>query len=664
MPYAVTCKACGARFSVADDLYKKRVAGKSVLVSCKQCRAPIRIDASEAPPARRSSARPPSATRQFPSRPPVPQGPARPAPSRLPSIQRTHLGGLTARGAPAAPGSRAAQPPTAHAPAAPSLQGAPKATLQGLSAPRAGGQAAPQAPRAAPQGATKATLQGLTAPKAAPSPPRPRGGNLPLIPQAGPHLADADEEGDEEATVPFGAYFDVSEELESVPPSAGPNSVDLTEDAEPLPPSIPHTALLARGRDPHPPLKAEPSRKTSTGGSIEDDPDFLLGLNSKAKGKTTQDDPPTQRRGSIVGTAPQHEHPHPPSPPAPPVAAAAAATPSPIVAVAAASPPTETPLLPTPSPSAATTAPAPATVSKPIQPPSAAPKPPAPAASRTPQAAAETLRMDAVKLDAPRLDAPSLYDKGQATSSALALPTTDPSAQSKRSSSWGAVLGLLVLLVGLGGVYRYLNPSAEPQAAAPPAQPATPEPPAPKVEAPPAPTQVAEAPATTAAPEPTPEAAAPPAAAPATPEPASPATKPAAPSYASPSPAPAAPREPSKPTSATEKPAPTPATTKPSSGKPSKPTGPVGPFDRAAAASALSSAASQASSCKKSGDPSGTASVTVTFAPSGRVTSANISGPPFAGTATGGCIASTLRRATIPPFEGDRITVSKTVVIR
>jgi hypothetical protein len=655
MPYAVTCKACGARFSVADDLYKKRVAGKSVLVNCKQCRAPIRIDASEAPPARRSSARPPSATRQFPSRPPVPQGPARPAPSRLPSIQRTHLGGLTARGAPAAPGSRAAQPPTANAPAAPSPPGAPKATLQGLTAPRAGGQAAPQAPKAAPQGATKATLQGLSAPKAAPSPPRPRGGNLPLIPQAGPHLADADEEADEEATIPFGAYFDMSAELESVPPSAGPNSVDLTEDAEALPPSMPHTALLARGRDPHPPLKAEPARKTSTGGSIEDDPDFLLGLDNKSK--TTQDGPPTQRRGSTVASAPRHEHPHPPSPPAPPVAAAA--SPSPIVAVtAAASPPTATP-----SPSAATTAPAPATVSKPIQPPSAAPKPPAPAASRTPQTAAETLRMDAVKLDAPRLDAPSLYDKGQATSSALALPTTDPSAQSKRSSSWGAVLGLLVLLVGLGGVYRYLNPSAEPQAAAPPAQPATPEPPAPKVEAPPAPT-VATAPATAAAPEPAPEPAAPPAAAPATPEPAAPATKPAAPSYASPSPAPAAPREPSKPTSATEKPAPTPATTKPSSGKPPRPTGPVGPFDRAAAASALSSAASQASSCKKSGDPSGTASVTVTFAPSGRVTSANISGPPFAGTATGGCIASTLRRATIPPFEGDRITVSKTVVIR
>ncbi len=653
MPYAVTCKACGARFSVADDLYKKRVAGKSVLINCKQCRAPIRIDASVAPPARRSSARPPSATRQFPSRPPVPQGPARPAPSRLPSIQRTHLGGLTARGAPPAPGSRAAQPPTANAPAAPAPRAATKATLQGLTAPRAGSQAAAPAPKA-PQAATKATLQGLSAPKAAPSPPRPRG-NLPLIPQVSSQLADAvgEGEGDEEATIPFGGYYEVSEELESVPPSAGPNSIDLTDDAEALPPSIPHTTLLGRGREPHPPLKAEPGRKTSTGGSLEDDPDFLLGLDGNQK--APQDDPPTQRRGSGVIPAP-----HAPSPPAPPVADGA--TPKPIVAVAAAaSPPTATPVMPTPSPSGATTAPAPA-VSKPLQMPSAAPKPPpGPAASRTPQAAAETLRLDAVKLDAPRLDAPSLYDKGHATSSALALPSAEP-PQSKRSS-WGAVAGLLVLLLGLGGVYRYLNPSAEPQAASP-AQPPPPEPLARQAETPPAEAPVAEAPTAAApAPEAPPDPAEP---ASATPEPAAPAAKPAAPSFASPSPPPSAPRaaEPSRPTSVQDRPAPAPATTKPSSTKPPKPTGPVGPFDRAAAASALSSAASQASSCKKSGDPSGTASVTVTFAPSGRVTSANISGPPFAGTATGGCIASTLRRATVPPFEGDRITVSKTVVIR
>jgi predicted Zn finger-like uncharacterized protein len=91
---------------------------------------------------------------------------------------------------------------------------------------------------------------------------------------------------------------------------------------------------------------------------------------------------------------------------------------------------------------------------------------------------------------------------------------------------------------------------------------------------------------------------------------------------------------------------------------------PSGPFDRAAASAALTTSAAQASGCRKDGDPSGVASVVVTFAPSGRVTSANISGPPFAGTPTGGCIAGALRKARIPAFEGERVTVSKTVVIQ
>jgi hypothetical protein len=97
---------------------------------------------------------------------------------------------------------------------------------------------------------------------------------------------------------------------------------------------------------------------------------------------------------------------------------------------------------------------------------------------------------------------------------------------------------------------------------------------------------------------------------------------------------------------------------------PAEPKPPAGPFDRAAAAAALTASASQASACRKEGDPSGVASVVVTFAPSGRVTSANISGPPFAGTPTGGCIAATLRKSQIPAFEGERVTVSKTVVIQ
>jgi hypothetical protein len=87
-------------------------------------------------------------------------------------------------------------------------------------------------------------------------------------------------------------------------------------------------------------------------------------------------------------------------------------------------------------------------------------------------------------------------------------------------------------------------------------------------------------------------------------------------------------------------------------------------FDRAAARNALAGAAAQASSCRKEGDPSGTASITITFAPSGRVTSANLQGPPFAGTATGGCIANTMRHASVPAFVGEYVTVTKTLVIQ
>ena len=96
----------------------------------------------------------------------------------------------------------------------------------------------------------------------------------------------------------------------------------------------------------------------------------------------------------------------------------------------------------------------------------------------------------------------------------------------------------------------------------------------------------------------------------------------------------------------------------------SKPTAsPGGEFDKASANAALSGAVGQAAACKKDGDPSGKAQVSVTFAPSGKVTIANVNGPPFAGTATGGCIAKAFRSASVPPFSGDPVTVTKTVSI-
>lgn len=94
------------------------------------------------------------------------------------------------------------------------------------------------------------------------------------------------------------------------------------------------------------------------------------------------------------------------------------------------------------------------------------------------------------------------------------------------------------------------------------------------------------------------------------------------------------------------------------------PAAPDTPFDRDAARNALATAATRASSCRKQGDPSGTANLTITFAPSGRVTVAQIQGPPFSGTATGGCIASTMRGASVPAFSGDYVTVSKTIVVQ
>lgn len=88
------------------------------------------------------------------------------------------------------------------------------------------------------------------------------------------------------------------------------------------------------------------------------------------------------------------------------------------------------------------------------------------------------------------------------------------------------------------------------------------------------------------------------------------------------------------------------------------------PFDAQAAKSALTAGALSASSCRKGDDPRGTAEVIVTFAPSGRITSANVNGAPYGGTATGGCVAATLRSATVPPFAGNHVTVRKLVSIR
>ncbi len=86
------------------------------------------------------------------------------------------------------------------------------------------------------------------------------------------------------------------------------------------------------------------------------------------------------------------------------------------------------------------------------------------------------------------------------------------------------------------------------------------------------------------------------------------------------------------------------------------------PFDEVAARNALASAAGSAAACKKADGPTGQGRAIVTFASSGRVTSAVITGA-FAGTTVGGCIARVFRGATVPAFSGGPKTVSKTFSI-
>jgi hypothetical protein len=56
--------------------------------------------------------------------------------------------------------------------------------------------------------------------------------------------------------------------------------------------------------------------------------------------------------------------------------------------------------------------------------------------------------------------------------------------------------------------------------------------------------------------------------------------------------------------------------------------------------------------------------VSVTFSTSGRVTSAQLVGGPFQGTKTGACIAAAFRAASVPPFDGDPVAVTKDVTLR
>jgi hypothetical protein len=88
-----------------------------------------------------------------------------------------------------------------------------------------------------------------------------------------------------------------------------------------------------------------------------------------------------------------------------------------------------------------------------------------------------------------------------------------------------------------------------------------------------------------------------------------------------------------------------------------------GEFNVDAARSALASAAAAASGCGKPSGPTGRGRATVTFAPSGSVSSAQVD-PPFAGTPVGSCAVAAFKGARVPPFSGSSQTVTKSFNVK
>jgi serine/threonine protein kinase len=88
----------------------------------------------------------------------------------------------------------------------------------------------------------------------------------------------------------------------------------------------------------------------------------------------------------------------------------------------------------------------------------------------------------------------------------------------------------------------------------------------------------------------------------------------------------------------------------------------LAPFSSAVAGAALGALANSAGGCKKEGDAGGRGIAHVTFAPSGRVTSAIIHGD-FAGTPMGTCVAQLLQGAKIPAFEGELRSVDASFTV-
>jgi hypothetical protein len=87
-------------------------------------------------------------------------------------------------------------------------------------------------------------------------------------------------------------------------------------------------------------------------------------------------------------------------------------------------------------------------------------------------------------------------------------------------------------------------------------------------------------------------------------------------------------------------------------------------FDSGAASAVIAAAIGRARGCGD-GSATGDARISVTFASSGRATAAVIdASSPLAGISVGSCVASAMQGLSVPPYEGESVTVRRWISIR
>jgi hypothetical protein len=631
----VKCGQCGASYKLPEELYRRKAAGFGVVVTCRRCKTEIHVDAE--PPTVRAEdlaendAAPTAPTHERPEPPatldeetPLP-GTPEPELTRTPEPVVKLTPNVPNAGTPVAakPSLPMPRAPGAPRPAAPTVKGLGVGAVTEASArPMNEAKAAsPPAPRAQPAARKAPKLVALspgllgtvTAPK--PTPPSPAAAS-PSPPAAASPIPPA-----------------------TVLPAVSPGHSALGTPPAPKPERDVEEAAWDPSVPPPPPERSAPDSEIPLASQ-----DFLPVDSEPDAPKKRLPEAPAAKRGSKAGPTSEEL----PSTTGTPKLDTLIHGTAVLLDHKKGEPPRrrqpsgdlsddfmnadlgfDTPALAPPNADALTRAPV-----------SSRPQAAAPTASNSPVEARDTT----------------------SGSSKSARPVS-VKAEKKPASGRGWLALLLLVVLGLGGfAFRHrlgggpaVNPEGIPATSPPTSETPTPEAPAAEPAAPPVEPEPPSAQPTGAG-----VTDAPPVNAQGTPATPAPGTAAATARPKTPAPTGMAPsNDPAARNPATHEPAP------PSPAAPIEPRPPVGtePFDAAAARVALDASAAQASSCRKPGDPSGVAVVVITFSPTGRVTTANISGPPFAATPTGGCIASTLRKTKIPAFAGDMVTVKKTVTI-